>query len=119
MNRSVFALGAIAGLAALPAALCAQITVPGEIIVKGGDSPPGAGASTVASLNTAFTTKTGHCGFTGLLTPTDGFVFFNNRIIWRNSLSADPVLTGIEGTSGVGNGGTDHWTLNTGNKKWP
>ncbi len=106
MSRSVFVVAALAGLAALPATLCAQITVPGAIIVKGGDSPPGAGASTVGTVNTPFTTKTGHCGFTGVLSPTDGFVFFNNRIIWRNTNSADPVLTGVEGTSGVGNGGT-------------
>jgi len=110
MRRPAQTLAALAGFAVTPTLLCAQITVPGEIIVKAGDFPAGGGGLAVSTMNSPFTTKTGHVGFTGLLTipagGTDGFVFFNNRVVWRNSNSVSPILTGVETTSGVGNGGT-------------
>lgn len=38
---------------------------------------------------------------------------------WWGSDGHRFIMFGDANTLGVGNGGTDHWTLNTGNKKWP
>jgi len=65
----------------------------------------GSGASTVASLNSAFCGANGKVGFTGNLNPSDNFVFFDSSIVWKNSSSTFGVLAGAEGTMGVSDSG--------------
>lgn len=79
--------------------------VPVNVIVKVGDSPAGSGGSTVATLNAPFTDANGKVGFTGNLSPSNNFVFYDNAIIWKNSDGLPAVLTGAEGTMGVSNTG--------------
>lgn len=70
-----------------------------------GQTCPGSGTSTVASLNSAFCGANGKVGFTGNLSPSDNFVFFDNSIIWKNSSSTFGVLSGAESTMGVSDSG--------------
>ena len=83
-------------------------TVPAELIVREGDSPPGADGQPVTNLNAPFTDALGNVGFTGSLETdlggTDNFVWFGSSIVWLNS-DAPENLTGAEGTMGISDAG--------------
>ncbi|MCE9609181.1 MAG: CAP domain-containing protein [Chthoniobacter sp.] len=55
----------------------------------------------------------GECIFMGDRSPTAAYGG------WWGSDGHRFIMFGEANTLGVGHGGTDHWTLNTGNKKWP
>jgi hypothetical protein len=77
--------------------------VPAALVVRVGDTPPGAPGA-VTALNSPFTNGDGEVGFTG--SAGDNFVWFDTGITWLNG-DALPgtTLTGGEGTMGVGDNG--------------
>ena len=87
----------------LPASLLAQVSV--QLVAREGTSPAGSGGLSITSVNSPYTNSLGQVGFTGQLTGNVGFVFFNNQIVFKNSDSTSPVLTGAEGTMGISDTG--------------
>jgi hypothetical protein len=76
------------------------------VVTASGQAPPGAPkGSTVSTLNAPFTDGNGKVGFTGNLTPSNNFVWYDTGIVWLNSDGAPDVLSGAEGTMGVSNTG--------------
>jgi hypothetical protein len=77
--------------------------VPATLIVRDGDTPPGAPGA-VTALNAPFTNGDGEVGFTG--SAGENFVWFDTGITWLSS-DAPPgtTLSGAESTMGIGNNG--------------
>ncbi|MBX3358438.1 MAG: hypothetical protein KF745_08415 [Phycisphaeraceae bacterium] len=102
-HTAAAALFAVAGSAAIAVAQqsVTLVAIRNQVLA-------GSGTDTVSTLNAPFTAGNGKIGFTGSLTTlsgTDYFVFFENQVVWRNSDAGAGVLTGAEGTMGVGNSG--------------
>ena len=87
------------------AAVCVQdvsaVTTVTPIAIVG-QTVNGSGALTVTDLNTAYVSGNNKVGFLGTLSDTSRFVFFDNAIVFKSSDVTTPVLTGGEGTIGVG-----------------
>ena len=92
-----------------------------EIIAAAGQTPPGAPVgSTIASLNSPFADGNGKVGFTGNLSPSNNFVWYDTGITWLNSDGLPDVITGAEGTMGVSNNGAFIYSpaVNGGDAVW-
>ncbi len=77
-----------------------------RVLVQG-DVPAGETAA-VVSLNSPFTNSLGQVGFTGDLAVADTgdrFVWADDGILWHNSDGSPAVLSGAEGTMGIGDAG--------------
>ncbi len=73
-----------------------------NLIAKDGDAPAGGGGNTISTLNTAYVAGNGKVGFLGSLSDSSRFIWFDTGIAFRSSNIVSPVLTGGEGTIGVG-----------------
>ena len=67
-----------------------------------GQTLPGSNGLNVTDLNTAFVSGNDKVGFLGTLSDNSRFVFFDSAIVFKSSDVPAPVLTGGEGTIGVG-----------------
>ena len=77
------------------------------LVLAGGDVPAGE-TGAVVSLNSPFTNSLGQVGFVGDLNVADTgdrFVWADDGIVWHNSDGAPAVLSGAEGTMGLGDAG--------------
>lgn len=84
----------------------AQAVVPVQLVVREGDTAPGSGGLTITAVNNPYNDGQGRVGFTGQLTGSVGFVWYDTQIIFRNSdTGTTPTLSGAEGTMGVAPGG--------------
>jgi hypothetical protein len=90
---------AVAGICGTDASAVTPVTP----IAVVGQTINGSGSLTVTDLNTAFVSGNDKVGFLGTLSDTSRFVFFDNAIAFKSSDVVSPVLTGGEGTIGVGN----------------
>ncbi len=80
------------------------IVVPGQVVLRTGDMPPGAPAA-VDNVRAPFVESDGTVAFTGALSNGDQFVWRDTQIIWLNSDDASVMLSGAEvsmGTSPAG-----------------
>lgn len=101
MSRVLLSCAAVAALSA-----SVQAVVPVQLVVREGDSPAGSGGLAIAQVNQPYNDGSGKVGFTGLLTGSVGFVWYDNQIIFRNSdTGTTPTLGGAEATMGVAPGG--------------
>lgn len=105
-NRITMAL--IAGLAGAAASVAGPVTSV-DLIAYEGMVAPGSGGLAISSLNTPFTNGLGQVGFTGQVDNgaggTVGFVWIDNEVKWLNTDGLPDVLSGAEGTMGIGNNG--------------
>jgi hypothetical protein len=93
--------------AAVAAAAGAGLSPPTAVIVTTFPTPGSAG-NPVLSVNNPYLTRDGRVGFTGSFDQagtTVHFVWFNGQIVWKNPDALPTVLTGAEGTMGVGDAG--------------
>lgn len=75
------------------------------VVLQDGDTPAGA-ASAVDTLNTPFVDGAGRVGFAGDIVSSDGFVWYDAGIAWKNSDAVGFTLSGAESTMGIsGTGG--------------
>jgi hypothetical protein len=99
-------LSLLSGAAVAAVAISAQpaSAVTGvNLIAIVGQTLPGSNGLNVTDLNTAFVSGNDKVGFLGTLSDNARFVFFDNSIVFKSSDVPAPVLTGGEGTIGVGN----------------
>jgi hypothetical protein len=70
-----------------------------------GQPTPGSGGAPLASLNDPYTTRDGRVGFSGFVSLggklTEGIVWVDGAIVWRNSDALPVVLSGNESTMGI------------------
>lgn len=76
-----------------------QAIVEAMLVVQEGDTTPGVGG-TVISVNQPFVSGLGDPGFTG--NAAEYFVWFGSGVTWISSDGLPSVLSGAEGTMGVG-----------------
>ncbi|MFN7021096.1 MAG: GC-type dockerin domain-anchored protein [Phycisphaerales bacterium] len=74
------------------------------MLYKTGDVLPGTSGLTASALNDPYTNGLGKVGFNGTV-GTDRFIWYDTGVVWLNSNSVSPVLTGAEGTMGISNTG--------------
>ncbi len=91
----IAAAGATAGIAHAGVASASIVAAIGDEIAPG---------VAITSLNDPFTNGNGLVGFTGGVSG-DNFVWYDTGVIWLNSSGLPDVLTGAEGTMGIGNSG--------------
>jgi hypothetical protein len=102
-RKNVSALVAAVAVAGIGAPDASAVTTVTPIAVVG-QTLNGSGSLTVTNLNTAYVSGNDKVGFLGTLSDaTTRFVFFDNAIVFKSSDVTTPVLTGGEGTIGVGN----------------
>ncbi len=98
-NRMMIGVVLAAGLATTAAAVD---TVSGSIVVREGDALAG---SIVDSINAPFTNGNGQVGLVIGLTDGRRAIWYDNGVIFTSDQADPDVLTGGEGTMGIGNNG--------------
>ncbi len=79
-----------------------------SVVARVGAPTPGSGGNNVATVNDPYIDGLGRPGFTGSITTRVGtvhFVWVHDGIVWLNTDGLPDVLTGGEGTCGIGNDG--------------
>ncbi len=100
MGRDSFVLVLVPAVAMFVAGIVEASQVPATLVLKAGDT---VGASTVSTLNPPFTDANGKVGFLGTMADADRFIWHDTGPVWFNSDETVEVLTGGEGTMGIGN----------------
>lgn len=88
----------------LPHSIRGRALVDVIVVLQDGDTPAGI-TGTVSTLNTPFVDGSGTVAFIGDVDVNDDFVWYDSGIIWKNSDSVAPVLTGGESTMGISGAG--------------
>lgn len=81
---------------------------PLEAIAVQGQPTPGSGGAPLTTLNDPYTTRDGRVGFSGFFDLggglTEGFVWVDGGIVWKNGDGLPVTLTGNESTMGISDG---------------
>ena len=93
---------AVVALSAGLASIAVADTVTGTTVVREGDAIDG---STVASLNAPFTNGNGQVGLVAALADGRRAIWFDTGVIFTSDMALPDVLSGGEGTMGIGNSG--------------
>lgn len=78
----------------------AAAVVPGDVVIQVGDVPTGA-AEAVVLLNAPVSDRSGNVSFVGEFAGNEGFVFWTDQVVWRDSDEAVETLTNPGGSGGA------------------
>ncbi len=103
MFRNMMRVGVVLAAVMLVASVASAIPPKSaHVVVKEGDAM---GAATVSTVNAPFTDGNGKVGFVGSISDSQRFVWWDTGPVFLSGSALPDVLTGGEGTMGIGNNG--------------